>query len=153
LNLETWAPIAALTGLCAAAAWLDLTQRRIPNWLCALTLVVGLVLAAATGGFAGLGSHALHAGLALLGGMALFALGGLGGGDAKFYAAAASWFGLGQATLLLVYVALSGLALLIGWFIYRRVKGIPMRQKSADPMDGLPYGIAIAAGTIATVLM
>jgi prepilin peptidase CpaA len=153
LNLETWAPIAALTGLCAAAAWLDLTQRRIPNWLCGLTLVAGLALATATGGFTGLGSHALHAALALLGGMALFALGGLGGGDAKFYAAAASWFGLGQATLLLVYVALSGLALLIVWFVYRRARRIPIRQKSKDPMDSLPYGIAIAAGTIAAVLI
>lgn len=153
MNPAAWAPIAALTGLCVTAAWLDLTRRRIPNWLCGLTAIAGLAVAVALGGFAGLGSHALHMTLALIGGMALFALGGFGGGDAKFYAGAASWFGLGQGPLLLLCVALSGLLLLIGWFIYRRARRIPLRRTSQDPMDSLPYGIAIAAGAIAAGLI
>jgi prepilin peptidase CpaA len=153
LNPETWAPIAALTGLCATAAWLDLTRRRIPNWLCGLTVIAGLAVAGAAGGFAELGSHALHVAAALLGGMVLFALGGIGGGDAKFYAGVAAWFGLGQGALLLVSVALSGLVLLIVWFIYRRARRIPLRPSKKDPMDSLPYGIAIAAGAIAAAVM
>jgi prepilin peptidase CpaA len=153
LNLTAWLPIAALTGLCASAAWLDLTQRRIPNWLCGLTAIAGLAAAGMLGGFGGMGSHALHMGLALLGGMGLFALGGFGGGDAKFYAGAASWFGLGQGLLLLICVALSGLLLLIAWVIYRRARGLPLRRTKGAPFDGLPYGVAIAAGAIAAALI
>lgn len=153
MSFESWAPLAVLIALSAAAAWLDLTQRRIPNWLCGLTAVAGLVVAAWLGGLGGLGSHALHMVVALLGGMALFALGGFGGGDAKFYAGIAAWFGLGHALLLLLCVALSGLMLLIVWFIYRRVKGIPLRRKKEGPWDGLPYGIAIASGAITAMFL
>lgn len=151
--LPDWAPLAALAILCAAAAWLDLTQRRIPNWLCGLTAVAGLAAAILLGDLGDLGSHALHMVLALVGGMGLFALGGFGGGDAKFYAGVATWFGLGQALLLLLSVALSGLLLLIGWFIYRRLRGIPVRRTRNGPFDGLPYGIAIAGGAIAAMVV
>lgn len=153
MTLEAGVPLAALAILCAAAAWLDLTRRRIPNWLCGLTAVGGLAAAAALGGLGGLGSHALHMLIGLAGGMALFALGGFGGGDAKFYAAAAAWFGLGQALTLLLSVALSGLVLLILWFSYRRARGIPLRPRKNGPLDGLPYGVAIAGGAIVTALV
>lgn len=153
MNLLAWTPLAALAVICAAAAWLDLTQRRIPNSLCGVTALAGLAFAAATGGWAGLGSHAAHMVIALMGGMALFALGGFGGGDAKFYAGVAAWFGLAQALLLLLSVALSGLVLLIGWFLYRRAKGIPLRPSKQGPFDGLPYGIAIAGGALAAMVV
>lgn len=153
MSLEQWAPLAVLIGLCAVAAWLDLTQRRIPNWLCGLTAVAGLVAAAWLDGFGGLGSHALHMIVALLGGMALFALGGFGGGDAKFYAGVAAWFGFGEGLRLLLCVALSGLLLLIVWFVYRRIRGIPVRRAKDGPWDGLPYGIAIGGGAITAMLV
>jgi prepilin peptidase CpaA len=152
LSLVGWVPLAALIVLCAAAAWLDLTQRRIPNWLCGMTAIAGLASAALFGGWGALGIHALHTAIALLAGMLLFALGGFGGGDAKFYAGAAAWFGLNEGLVLLLYVALSGLVLLIVWFGYRRLRRIPIRRKKAGAWDGLPYGVAIAAGAIATAL-
>jgi prepilin peptidase CpaA len=153
LSLPVWGPLAILVALCGAAAWLDLTQRRIPNWLCGLTAVTGLATVAASGSLGDLGSHALHMALALLGGVALFALGGFGGGDAKFYAGAAAWFALGQALLLLLCVALSGLLLLVGWFVYRRMRGIPVRRSNHGPFDGLPYGMAIAGGAVAAMVV
>lgn len=153
MTFETWAPLAALIALCVTAAWLDLTQRRIPNWLCGWTAIVGLTLAATLDGWGGLGSHALHAVVALLGGMALFAFGGFGGGDAKFYAGVAAWFGLGEGLQLLLCVALSGLLLLITWFSYRRFKGHPIRRTQDAPWDGLPYGVAIGVGAIAATLI
>lgn len=151
---ETAVPLALLAALCLTAAWLDLTQRRIPNWLCGVTALAGLALAVALGGqsdlgrFGELGSHVLHMAVALLGGMALFAMGGFGGGDAKFYAGVATWFGLGQAVVLLLSVALSGLVLLTGWFTYRRLNGIPLRRTQQGPFDSLPYGVAIGLGAI-----
>lgn len=153
MNFESWVPLAALTGLCATAAWLDLTRRRIPNWLCGLTVIAGLAVAGVLGGVSGLGSHALHMMVALLGGMALFALGGLGGGDAKFYAGVAAWFGLGQGAQLLLSVALCGLLLLIVWFSYRRIRRMPVRRTKGAAIDGLPYGLAIGAGAILTAWM
>ena len=153
MSLPVWAPLTVFAVFCAVAAWLDLTQRRIPNWLCGLTALGGLAVVAASGGLGDLGSHALHMVLALLGGVALFALGGFGGGDAKFYASAAAWFGLGQALLLLLCVALAGLILLIGWFVYRRLRGIPIRRSNHGPFDGLPYGVAIAGGAIAAMVV
>lgn len=153
MTLPAWAPLALLISLCGAAAWLDLTRRRIPNWLCAVTALAGLALVALTGSLGDLGSHAAHMLAALLGGMGLFALGGFGGGDAKFYAGVASWFGFGQAPLLLLWVALSGLVLLVGWFTYRRLRRIPLRRKMQGPFDGLPYGMAIASGAVGAMVM
>lgn len=143
-----WAPLAVLGVLCVAAIALDLAQRRIPNWLCLATAISGLALAFLNGDLALVGSHALHMIIALAAGMALFAVGGFGGGDAKFYAGVASWFALKQGVMLLVCVALSGLLLLIVWFIARRARGIPIRRIQESPADGLPYGVAIGLGAI-----
>jgi prepilin peptidase CpaA len=151
--LATWGPRAILIVLCGLAAWLDLTQRRIPNWLCAATAVIGLAAALALGGVSDLGSHALHAFLALLGGMVLFAMGGFGGGDAKFYAGAACWFGLKQAPQLLVSITLAGLTVLAVWFLYRRVRRLPISRKKSDtPFDDLPYGIGIGLGAVLAIM-
>lgn len=148
MTLAQWAPLAVLGVLCAAAVALDLVERRIPNWLCAAAAVTGLGWALIDGNFAALGSHALHMVIALVAGMGLFALGGFGGGDAKFYAGVASWFALKQGVLLLVCVALSGLLLLIVWFISRRLRGIPIRRVQESAADGLPYGVAIGIGAM-----
>jgi prepilin peptidase CpaA len=82
--------------------------------------------------------------------MALFATGGFGGGDAKFYAGVAAWFGLGHGAVLLLCVALTGLLLLIAWFCYRRIKGLPVRRTGGGPWDGMPYGVAIGVGAVLT---
>lgn len=130
------------------ASWSDAYHRRIPNWLCALTALAGLSFALAAGGLPELGSHALHAGIALVVGMVLFRIGAFGGGDAKFYAAIAAWFTWGQAVGLLLAVALCGLVLLLVWFTYRRLAGKPLKRFATEPGDSLPYGIAIAAGAM-----
>lgn len=153
MSLEEWGPLAVLIGLCVMAGWFDLTQRRIPNLLCGVTAFGGLGVAVVLDGIGGLGGHTLHMILALLGGMALFAMGGFGGGDAKFYAGVAAWFGLAEALQLLLCVALAGLFLLIVWFGYRRARHLPVRRTQGGPFDGLPYGIAIAGGAIAAALL
>lgn len=130
-----------------AAAWLDLRHRRIPNWLCLVTAVSGLFLAVFIAGAAVAGTHALHTMISLLEGMVLFRIGAIGGGDAKFYSATSAWFPLSQAISLFVSVALCGLLLVIGWSIYRRAKGYPLKGNGA-PFDGLPYGMAIGAGAL-----
>lgn len=152
-SIATIAALAVLTLACATAGWLDVMYRRIPNWLCALTAIAGLIIAALSLlDDAGIVSHALHMLAALAVGIALFAIRVVGGGDAKFYAAIAAWFPLGEAGRLLIHVSLSGLAILIVWFVYRRIRGYPMVKRGATGFDALPYGLAIGAGAIVAML-
>lgn len=142
-------PAAALALLCLAAGWYDLRQRRIPNWLCLLTALAGLGYAAMPlTTTASWWSFLAHGVIALVVGMGLFALRWVGGGDAKFYAALACWFPLGRALLLLISVSLSGLLLLVVWFIARRLQGKKFRGTANDESAKLPYGIAIALGAL-----
>ena len=139
----------ALILLALTASWLDITVRRLPNWLGILTLLVGIAATIIIAGPWVIGSHLAHALMALLAGMVLFRLGVVGGGDAKFYAAVASWFGLSDAPGLLLAVSLSGLLIFLAWFIWRRARKKPIRApSSASNSDKLPYGIAIAAGAV-----
>lgn len=134
-----------------AACWTDLRTRRIPNGLCALTFVLGIAYAAWTSGWMEAGDHALHAVIALVIGAGLFAMRMIGGGDAKFYAAVAAWFGLHDAVWLFVLVSISGFVLLVVWIATRMMSGRPIRKQGGG-VNGLPYGVAIAAGSAILIL-
>lgn len=135
------------------AGWSDVRFRTIPNWLCLLTLAIGLVGAFVNASGMGLLWHAAHFGVALLIGMALFAAGWWGGGDGKFYAAVAAWVPLQGFPKLAVAIALSGLVLVIVAFIARRGKLPPRSGTDKEGgAKGLPYGVAIGAGALITVL-
>jgi prepilin peptidase CpaA len=142
----------AATGLgtiAAIGAYLDLRYRRLPNWLCAIALAAGLILVPMMAGWGDLQSSLLHAFIALAIGIGLFALGSIGAGDAKFYAALAAWFPLRDGFLLIGAVSLAGLALLIAWLPWR----VARRRRLPSPVDGdlfdkLPYGVAIALGAV-----
>src|SRR4051812_30411883 len=72
----------------------DLTSYTIPNWI-SLALIAAFPLAALAAGLplAGLGLHAGVGAAALVAAMVMFALGWIGGGDAKLFAAAGLWLG------------------------------------------------------------
>jgi len=137
-----------LCAIAAVGAYLDARYRRLPNWLCGLALVAGIGLELATGGWPEVQSSLVHALLALVVGIGLFALGGIGAGDAKFYAALATWFPLREAPLLIVAVALSGLALLLAWVAIRLPAARRQRVAGNDAFAKLPYGLAISAGAV-----
>lgn len=154
---ETSAPelgfLSALVVICVTAAYLDIGKRTLPNWLCGVTLVVGLVASFTLGGSGVMISALVHAVIALLVGMGLFSLGVIGGGDAKFYAAIAAWFALEQALFLLVSVTVSGLLLVIVWFLFWcRKTPITDNGDSNDPMSKLPYGVAISLGACLSLI-
>jgi prepilin peptidase CpaA len=95
----------------------------------------------------------LHAAIALGVGMLLFATGAIGGGDAKFYAAAALAIPaspIAGPLAMLGWTSAAGLVLLIGMAIGRRMLGRP-----GSFMKGwqVPYGVAIAAGFLLTHLL
>lgn len=140
--------LAVLAVLALAGALLDLRHRILPNWLCGLTLLAGLGFALAQGGLALVGSSAAHAFVALLAGMGLFALGAIGGGDAKFYSAISAWFAIGDSFRLLFSVSLVGLALaLLFWRGSKRAR-TPGSESASRAHLMVPYGVAIAVGAV-----
>lgn len=138
---------AGLSLLLAVGAITDIRERRLANWLSLALLLFGLAHGFALGGLSGLGWHGAHAVIALLVGMALFALGVIGGGDAKFYAGTAAYFPISAGLDLLLWVALAGGAAVLGWFGLRMV----LRRERPSPDSAqakFPYGVAIAAGAL-----
>ena len=134
-----------LTLLLATGALSDIKDRRLPNWLSLLLLIYGLAHAYYLGEFVAMGWHGLHALIALLVGMVLFAIKWFGGGDVKFYAGAAAYFSFGDGIQLLLWVSLLGVALMLGWMILRRL--LRAGKPAAIGNHALfPYGVAIAAG-------
>lgn len=140
--------LVALTIAGLLASWFDIRERRLPNWLCLAIALAGLTFATFDGGVSALGWQALHATIALVVGMGLFAARIIGGGDAKYYAATAAWFGLSSGLHLLVNVALSGIVVLAVWGIARRARGLAVFQRGESDQAKLPYGVAIALGAI-----
>ncbi|GLK79559.1 MULTISPECIES: A24 family peptidase [Methylopila] len=152
--LETVVVI-VLPALVVVAAVSDLLTMTIPN-----RLVLALVAAfAATAPFAGLGLqdlglHLAAAAAVLAVGIALFIPGWIGGGDAKLAAALALWLGFAPLLEWLVLFALFGGALTLGVMIYRKYPlpaqfvRIGWLAKLHHPASGVPYGVAIAAGTL-----
>src|SRR5690554_348684 len=136
------------------AAVSDLISMTIANHV-SLLLVGAFLLFALVIGMP-LAVIAMHvaAGAAVLAiAFALFAIGGMGGGDAKLMAASAVWFGFN--TLLLEYLATSALlggALTLALLAYRRsplaafTGNNLLLRHCADARAGIPYGVALGIG-------
>jgi prepilin peptidase CpaA len=144
--------LAVLAGLLAIAGWTDVKQRRIPNWVSAAALVLGLATVGFASGWGALGWAGLHVAAALVVGIALTAAGVLGAGDAKLYAALAAWLPIQLGLWLLVAVAIAGLALLMVFAMTRRGR-IKRKSDVESDFDKLPYGVAIAVGGLVAVMM
>ncbi len=100
---------------------------------------------------------AAHAGAGLgmlVAGWVLFALGLLGGGDAKLFAATSLWMGWHGLLNYLIMFSLCGGVLALSLLLFRR---LPLLERLArhgwiatlhDKAQGVPYGIALAAGAL-----
>jgi prepilin peptidase CpaA len=146
------AALAVLAVLGLLACWFDIRERRLPNALVLATLAAGLSLAAWRGGIAVLPWHLTHIAIALAAGIGLYAVRALGAGDAKYYAALAAWFTLGDGLKLLMAVSFAGLVLTLGWLAWRKFSGKPALRKPLDDMDKVPFGVAMAAGALLALL-
>lgn len=151
-SMTAWALLVVLAALVAIGSWTDVRERRIPNWVSLATLLAGLGAVGMQGGWAALGWAAAHFGVALVIGMILTAMGWVGAGDAKFYAALAAWLPIQLGLRLLVSVALAGLVLLV-FFMLRRRGRIGRTSKHQSDFDKLPYGVAIGIGGLIAVAL
>lgn len=144
-----------LIALVVFAGVCDATRFTIPNWPAIAMIALFPVAALLAGmGWAEAGNHVLAGVLALVFAMALFAPGWIGGGDGKFFAAAALWFGWPGVIMLLVHTALVGGALVLVLLLLRIA--LPALGVSPEKLAGtalapkaqVPYAIAIAGAVI-----
>ncbi|MFY9957950.1 A24 family peptidase [Bradyrhizobium sp.] len=142
--------------LMAFAAASDLLTMTISNRV-SLALVVGFLVVALASGM-GLSDILLHAGAGaavLTVAFACFAMGWVGGGDAKVAAAAALWFGFADLMNYLVYASLFGGALTLlllqfrQWPLPYALAGQTWLLRLHAKESGIPYGIALALGALA----
>jgi prepilin peptidase CpaA len=141
--------------LMAFAAASDLLTMTISNKI-SLLLIAGFALLAGLGGMP-LHDVLLHlgAGAAVLSvAFAFFAMGWVGGGDAKLAAGIALWFGFGHLMDYLVYASIAGGALTFlilqfrKWPLPAAVRAQGWVQRLHEANGGIPYGIALAIGAL-----
>jgi prepilin peptidase CpaA len=141
--------------LMAFAAASDLFTMTISNRV-SLALVAGFLALALISdmGLTDILSH-LGAGAAVLAvAFACFAMGWVGGGDAKVAASAALWFGFAHLMNYLVYASLFGGALTLLLLQFRQwplpypFAGQAWLLKLHAKESGIPYGIALAIGAL-----
>jgi len=156
MNIADTAFIAALLvvfpGTMALAGISDLVTMKISNRITVGLGIAFLVLAAWSGmPLETVGKHMAAGGAMLIIGIAMFAAGWIGGGDAKLFAATALWLGWDTLLAYTFEAAIFGGALTLAILLFRRVP-LPdwfsppdwiKRLHRAD--EGVPYGVALAA--------
>jgi len=152
IDIGRWLVAAALTGLMTWAAVSDIRVRKIPNRvvLMVLALAVPWMLLGTLHGFLW---ALVAAGIALVVSFGLYSVGMVGAGDSKLFAAVAFFVGLDQLWLLAVVTALAGgliAAVSLASRPRRALVMLTMRGKG-DFGRGVPYGVAIAVGTLVVV--
>jgi prepilin peptidase CpaA len=141
--------------LMAFAAASDLLTMTISNRV-SLALIAGFLVLALLGGM-GLHDMLLHIGASvavLVVAFACFAMGWVGGGDAKIASCVALWFGFDHLLNFLVYASLLGGALTLLLLQFRQwplpypLAGQAWLNRLHDTQSGIPYGIALAFGAL-----
>lgn len=160
------------TLLTFVAAALDVRYRRIPNALALATLVLGALFVTVSVGPRDAAIRALGGGgTGFVVWIPFWALGMIGAGDVKFFAASCAWLGPRLALNAALASALLGGVLALSCLLWRagarcaaapNVSGIGVGEKveCEESGDGgrvaknqvvtLPYGVAMAAGLVIT---
>ena len=136
-----------------AAATYDVMTLTIPNWISLALVALFPILALVTG----LGWHelAVYGGIgaaALVIGVAAFAFGVVGGGDAKLFAAVALYMGpLGIAPYILDVAVAGGILAMIFLVLHQPrleewTRRSPVLAQIVSRGMAIPYGVAIVAG-------
>jgi prepilin peptidase CpaA len=136
------------------AAISDMLSMTIANRVSALLVASFLLVAPLTGmDWATVGWHFVAGGAVLAVTFVLFAVGGMGGGDAKLLAATSVWMGLGPALAgYLVTSTLLGGVLTLAILYYRKSTIAVLTRDNmflrhfANEATGVPYGIALGIG-------
>ncbi|MGO4833182.1 prepilin peptidase [Rhizobiaceae sp. 2RAB30] len=140
------------------AAISDMMSMSIANRVSVLLVAAFAVIAPMTGmDWQTFGWHFAAGGLVLCVTFSLFAIGAMGGGDAKLLAATSLWFGMSMELVsYLVTTAYLGGVLAIAILLLRGsplvvfVSENPLLRHLANPKVGIPYGITLGIGGLLT---
>lgn len=150
----------------AVATFTDLRSRRIPNWLVAPFLVLGIGISAWLHGWHGVGQSFAGFGLGIVLYGFLFWMGGMGAGDVKLAAAIGAWIGPSQLFFALVVTAMAGGLMVFIWAmcggflkeLFTGASNLTFGFKKKEVRDEMvlsnplkrkmPYAPAIAIGTL-----
>ena len=146
-----------LLGFVGAVAVMDLRTRRIPNRLTFAAAVTAVALGVVRAGWQGgvVSAAGVLAGLAVF--LPLCLAGKLGAGDVKAMGAVGAFLGPAGVLLAALYTLLAGgiaAAVVLVSFRWRmhRVSGTGQPVSLLRQQD-LPYGVAIACGTLASIVL
>ncbi|PHP69074.1 peptidase [Zhengella mangrovi] len=139
------------------AAISDMLSMTIANRVTLLLIAGFAVIAPLTGmPWTDFGLHFLLAALVLAITYVLFALGQMGGGDAKLLTGTVLWFGFTMQTAnYLLYAAFLGGMLTLAILMLRSSSvavfagRVDFLRRIADPKEGIPYGIALGVAGLA----
>ena len=153
---------AVLFTMLTVAAISDIRERRVPNWLNATMLVVGLLAArpwSVTLDHPGVGIAGVTVGMAIWFPMYLLRL--VGAGDVKLLAASGAWLGALGTLSASVWTAVAGGVLGVVWIVARQGTGgavmavahafrAPrlLQLRPLDRRERVPYAVAIAVGVV-----
>jgi prepilin peptidase CpaA len=164
----------AFGALCAIiAAVFDIKSRRIPNLLTGPVFLAGLLLHLSVDGWRGLASSFVAAMICGSIFLLFYLAGGMGAGDIKLVAAVAAIAGLPNVAYLLMLTSFAGGAMGIALALVRgQLKQVlfnvgtlashhiqegitphPELNVQSTGVLRLPYGVAIAVGSIATLYL
>ena len=156
VHLLQAALLTVFPALVIIAGLTDVTSFTIPNRISVILALAFLPAAFALGLAPGVVGINIAVGAAgLVAGMAMFALGWIGGGDAKLFAVAGLWIGWPAALPFMLVTALAGGALAL---ILLNARSQMLRPylgeapgwvgKLVQPGGDVPYGAAIAVGAL-----
>jgi len=141
-----------LYAMVVGAALQDVAQLRISNAFPVAIVALFCAWIAVIGVEADIWKNLLAFAVMLAIGTLLFSRGWLGGGDVKLLAAIALWFDISGGLALIAYVSIGGGLLALGFIVARRLipaaKNGGVRPPALRPRGPIPYGLAIAAGTL-----
>jgi prepilin peptidase CpaA len=152
-EVARWALVIALALVLVIAAISDIKDRRIPNWtvIAVIVLFAGWILVAPAS--ASLLSSLEAAAIAFVVTYALYAFRIFGAGDAKLFSALALFAGMKTILSFAVITTLVGGAIALVIMVLRPTRALVMFQLrgKGDYGRGIPYGVAIAAGSLLTL--
>lgn len=161
--------------LVLAAALTDLRSRKIPNWLTLSGICAGLAVNWAVSGLPGIRTSLSGMALGFGAYFVLYCLRAMGAGDVKLMAAVGAIVGPGNWIAVFVASAVAGGVLAVVLMIWKgriretlrntffiveeliHFRAPYQRRKHLDVKDpralNMPHGVAIAAGTMACLLL
>lgn len=126
----------------------DIRAYIIPNWT-SILITASFLVASIFTPYAPLVAGLLSGAGVLLLGLAVFALGWMGGGDVKLFSALALWSGPSRLGAFTLVTSLAGVALALFMLSpLRRLAPTASDEARSTARQPMPYGVAIGVGGI-----